>query len=240
MRAADVMTRNVITVTPEANVAEVARLMLEKRISGVQVVENGAPVGIITESDLLRRPETGTEWHAPRWLELFLSRSSLAADYVRTHARTARDVMTKGVVTVSEDTPVSEIAELMEQHRIKRVPVLAQDGRITGIVSRVNLLQGLASAVRQPPAASDDERIRDELLAELGHESWAAIDPDNIIVEDGVVHLWGIVRSPEVRKAMVVAARNIPGVKDVVDFMDRNREDHDILYRPNWPRVAPP
>jgi CBS domain-containing protein len=240
MRAADVMTRNVVTVTPDTDVAEVARLMLEKRISGVPVVENGAPVGIITESDLLRRPETGTEWHAPRWLELFLSRSSVAADYVRTHARTALDVMTKGLVTVSEDTPVSEIAELMEQHRIKRVPVLAQDGRIIGIVSRVNLLQGLASAVHQPLAASDDERIRDELLAELGHESWASIDPDNVIVEDGMVHLWGIVRSPEVRKAMVVAARNIPGVKDVVDFMDRNREDHDNLYWPNWPRVQPP
>ena len=233
------MTRNVITVTPDTDVAEVARLMLEKRISGVPVVENNAPIGIITESDLLRRPETGTEWHAPRWLELFLSRSSLAADYVRTHARTARDVMTKNLVTVSEDTPVSEIAELMEQHRIKRVPVLAQDGRVTGIVSRVNLLHGLASAVRRP-ATTDDERIRDELLAELGHQTWASIDPDNIIVEDGVVHLWGKVRSPEVRQAMVVAARNIPGVRDVVDFMDRNREDHDILFRPNWPRVAPP
>jgi CBS domain-containing protein len=240
MTAGDVMTRTVITVPPDADVAEIARIMLEKRVSGLPVVENGAPIGIISESDLLRRPETGTEWHAPSWLELFLSRSSLAADYVRTHARTARDVMTKELVTASEDTPVSEIAELMETHRIKRVPVLSQDGRIIGIVSRINLLQGLARACPPPAAPTDDERIRDALLAELGHESWAAIDPDNIIVEDGTVHLWGLVRSPEVRRAMVVAARNVPGVKEVVDFMDRNREDHDPLDRPNWPRTAPP
>ena len=239
MTAGDIMTRNVITVSPDTDVAEIARIMLEKRISGLPVVENGTAVGIVSESDLLRRPETGTEWHAPRWLELFLTRSSLAADYVRTHARSARDVMTKELVTASEDTPISEIAELMEQHRIKRLPVLGQDGRVIGIVSRVNLLRGLASAAR-PPAETDDERIRDALLAELGHESWASIDPDNVVVEDGVVHLWGVVRSPEVRRAMVVAARNIPGVKDVVDFMDRNREDHDLLYRPNWPRTAPP
>jgi CBS domain-containing protein len=239
MTAGDIMTRNVITVSPDTNVAEIARIMLEKRISGLPVVENGAAVGIISESDLLRRPETGTEWHAPRWLELFLTRSSLAADYVRTHARTARDVMTKELITVSEDTSVSEIAELMEQHRIKRLPVLGQDGRVIGIVSRINLLHGLASAARTP-AETDDERIRDALLAELGHESWASIDPHNVVVEDGVVHLWGVVRSAEVRRAMVVAARNISGVKDVVDFMDRNREDHDLLYRPNWPRTAPP
>ena len=105
MRAADIMTPNVITVTPDTDVAEIARLMLERRISGVPVVDNGAPVGIISESDLLRRPETGTEWHAPSWLELFLSRSSLAAEYVHTHARTAGDVMTRELVTVSEDTP---------------------------------------------------------------------------------------------------------------------------------------
>jgi CBS domain-containing protein len=240
MTAGDIMTRNVITVPPDADVAEIARIMLDKRVSGLPVVENGAPIGIISESDLLRRPETGTEWHAPSWLELFLSRSSLAADYVRTHARTARDVMTKELITASEDTPVSEIAELMETHRIKRVPVLGQDGRIIGIVSRVNLLQGLAHACRPAPAPTDDERIRDALLAELGHESWAAIDPENIIVEDGVVHLWGVVRSPEVRRAMVIAARNIPGVNEVVDFMDRNREDHDPLDRPNWPGTAPP
>jgi CBS domain-containing protein len=240
MTAGDIMTRNVITVSPETDVAEIARIMLEKRVSGLPVVVNGSPIGIISESDLLRRPETGTEWHAPRWLELFLTRSSLAADYVRTHARTARDVMTKELITVSEDTPISEIAELMEQHRIKRLPVLGQDGRVIGIVSRINLLHGLASASRQMAAPTDDDRIRDALLAELGHESWASIDPDNIIVEGGVVHLWGVVRSPEVRHAMVVAARNVAGVKDVVDFMDRNREDHDLLYRPNWPRTAPP
>lgn len=241
MKAADIMTREVVTVTPDTNVAEIARLMLERGISAVPVVENGAPVGIVSEGDLMRRVETGTEPHLSRWLELFLSRDSVAADYVRTHGRSARDVMTSEVISVGEATTVAEIAELLESRAIKRVPVLAEDGRLVGIVSRANLLQCLASRAAPPSSVTvDDQRIRDALLDELGSQDWAGSpDPGNVIVEDGVVHLWGLVRSPEVRKAMVVAATNVPGVKAVEDHMDRNR-DHDNMTWPNWPRPERP
>jgi len=241
MNAADIMTRDVVTVAPDTNVAEIARLMLERRVSAVPVVENGAPIGIVSEGDLLHRPETGTEPHHSRWLELFLSRDSLAAEYVRTHGRTARDVMTSEVISVGETTSIAEIADLLESRHIKRVPVVADDGRLVGIVSRANLLQGLASRTAGPSAVTvDDQRIRDALLDELASQDWAGSpDPGNVIVEDGVVHLWGLVRSPEVRRAMVVAARNIAGVKAVEDHMDRNR-DHDAMTWPNWPNPARP
>ncbi|MCW3477207.1 CBS domain-containing protein [Limobrevibacterium gyesilva] len=240
MKAADIMTRDVVTVTPDTPVPEIARLMLGKRISAVPVVEGGVPVGIVSEGDLLRRAETGTEPHTPRWLELFLSRDSLAAEYVRTHGRAARDVMSAPVVTVEETAPIAEIAELMDWRRIKRVPVLGQDGRMVGIISRANLLQGLASRAAQPACTADDMRIRDALLAELRSQGWAGVpDEGNVIVEDGVVHLWGIVRQPNVRRAMVVAAQAIPGVKAVEDHLDRRR-DADALTWPNWPQPAPP
>ena len=241
MKAADIMTRDVVTVSPDTSVTDMARLMLERRISAVPVVENGAVVGIVSEGDLMRRPETGTEPHTSLWLELFLSRDSLATDYVRTHGRVAREVMSRNVIGVSETTSVAEIAELMETRHVKRLPVLTEDGRLVGIVSRANLLQCLAS--RTPPPSSvtvDDQRIRDALLKELNAQDWAGSpDPGNVIVEDGVVHLWGLIRSPEVRKAMVVAAQNIPGVKSVEDHMDRNR-DPDAMTWANWPKPARP
>jgi len=241
MNAADIMTREVVTVTPETNVAEIARLMLERRVSAVPVVENGVPIGIVSEGDLLRRPETGGTPHTSRWLELFVSRDDLAAEYVHTHGRTAREVMTGPVISVGEATPTTEIAELLESRHIKRVPVLAADGRLVGIVSRANLLQSLASRVAAPSAVTiDDQRIRAALLDELGSQDWAGSpDPGNVIVEDGVVHLWGRIRSPEVRRAMVVAAENVPGVKSVEDHMDRDR-DHDAMTWPNWPAPARP
>jgi CBS-domain-containing membrane protein len=147
--------------------------------------------------------------------------------------------MTSGVITIGEATPIAEIAELLESRHIKRVPVVAEDGRLVGIVSRANLLQCLASRTAPPSSYTvDDQRIREALLAELSKEDWAGSpDPGNVIVEDGVVHLWGRIRSAEVRKAMVVAAQNIQGVKAVEDHMDRNR-DHDAATWPNWP--SPP
>ena len=235
------MTREVVTVTPDTNVADIARLMLERRISGVPVVDRGVPVGMISESDLLRRPETGTAPQHSPWLELFVSRDSLAHEYTQTHSRCARDVMTPGVISVTEATSVAQIAELLESRHIKRVPVVAVDGRLVGSVSRANLLQSLASRAAPPTAVTvDDQRIRDALLQELSTQDWAGSpDPGNVIVEDGVVHLWGRIRSAEVRKAMVVAAQNVAGVKSVEDHMDRER-DHDNMTWPNWPSPERP
>ena len=137
MNAADIMTEQVITVTPDTPIAEAAWLMLHHRISGLPVRDrDGAVVGIITEGDLLHRTETGTQRHAT-WLE-FLIAGRLAQDYTNANARKVGEVMRTEVVTAAPQDPISDIVRLMERHRIKRVPVV-ENGRLLGIVSRAIL-----------------------------------------------------------------------------------------------------
>jgi CBS-domain-containing membrane protein len=239
MHATDVMTPDVICAAPETPVSEVVRLMLDHRISAMPIVAEGRIVGIVSEGDLLRRAETGTEPRPSRWLEVVTSSSRLAADYTRTHGRKAADVMTRKVVCVADTTPIAEIAQLLEARRIKRVPV-TRDGRLVGIVSRRNLLQALASRLSAPPVAADDRAIRDAFHAELRRQAWADSPGSiNAIVADGVVHLWGIALDEQRRQALVVAAENIPGVRAVKDHMDRPQVI-DPLDRPNWPTPARP
>jgi CBS domain-containing protein len=220
MNASDIMTRGVITVSPDTSVSEVVALLLRHRISAVPVVDHDALVGIVSEGDLLRRTETATETRRSRWLEFAISVPKLAAEYTKTHGRKASDVMTKDVITVGVSEPIAEIASILESRGIKRVPVV-QDGKVVGIVSRANLLQALASKVHDEAVdRTDDRKIRDILFAELGRQKWAPLPSDaNILVENGVVHLWGIIQSEEERKAMIVAAEIVPGVKKVEDHM---------------------
>jgi CBS domain-containing protein len=236
MHAADVMTPDVISATPDTPVAELIRLMLDNRISGLPIVADGRIVGIVSEGDLLRRAETGTERRPSRWLELMTSDSRLAANYTRAHGRKAHEVMTREVVTVAETTPIAEIAQLLEARRIKRVPV-TRDGRLVGIVSRRNLLQALGSRL-SAPVATDDRTIRDAFYAELRRQPWAdGTGSINAVVANGVVHLWGIAPDEQQRQAMVVVAEGIAGVRSVEDHMDRRRVI-DPMDRPNWPSPA--
>lgn len=241
MIAADIMTKPVVTVSPDTPVTEIARLLVEKRISAVPVVEAGRPIGIVSEGDLLRQIEPGAA-RKPSWLELFFSRDTLAAEYIHAHARTARQVMSHGVITVMEDTHVSDIVDILEGKRIKRVPVVDISGHVVGIVSRSNLLQGLISRAKPPAGKGGDEdsRIRNAYLAEIRGQDWADLpDEGNVIVQEGVVHLWGAVRSPEVRKAMTVAALNVPGVKGVEDHMNE-RLVSDAMTWGSWPAPKQP
>jgi CBS domain-containing protein len=218
MLAADVMTVNVVSVDPETPVQEIAKLLSERGISGVPVVEkSGKLVGMISEGDLMRRVETGTQPRRSWWLEMLSTNTELASDYVKTHGRRARHVMTAKVVTVEEATPLVEVAEILERHRIKRVPVVRK-GALVGIVSRSNLVRALASGGQKPSAAAgQDDAIRDQLLAELKRQKWAEASRGNVIVTAGVVHLWGTILSEEERQALRVAAENVPGVRGVED-----------------------
>ncbi len=241
MIAADIMTKPVVTVSPDTLVTEIARLLVEKRISAVPVVEAGRPIGIVSAGDLLRQVEPGAA-RKPSWLELFFSRDTLAAEYIHAHARTARQVMSHQVITVMEDTHVSDIVDILEGKRIKRVPVVDISGHVVGIVSRSNLLQGLISRAKPPVGKSGDEdsRIRNAYLAEIRVQNWADLpDEGNVIVQEGVVHLWGAVRSAEVREAMTVAALNVPGVKGVEDHMNE-RLVSDAMTWSSWPAPKQP
>ena len=228
MRAADIMSAPVVSVGPDTPVKEIAALLFEKRISAVPVLEEGRLIGLVSEGDLLRRKEIGTNRTARAgswWLRMF-NVDPTPAEYVKSHARRAQDVMTRDVVTVAPEAPVAEIATLLESHGIKRVPVL-RDGQLVGIVSRANLVQALAAmpsaALRVTPPA--DEAIRGRLLAELQCQSWWREMASNLIVTDGIVHYFGTIQSEDQRDAARVAAENIPGVRGV--------EDHRVpFYRP--------
>ena len=219
MKAADIMTRAVVVVSPDTAITEIARIMIDSRISAVPVVDAGKLVGIVTENDLLTRVELETERQRPRWLHFLTSDDTLLAEYVKSHGQTASDVMTPDVLTVRPETPIADIADLFESRHIKRVPVLEGD-RIVGIVSRANLLQALATSAPAPQADTNvnDGKIRDALCAELAKLGWGpAPVQNNVTVGDGVVHLWGFVAGKHERKAVLVAARGIPGVRAVMD-----------------------
>ena len=216
MNAAEVMTRSVLTVNREDSLRDAIQLMLQNRISGLPVVdEAGAPVGMLTEGDLLRRAETHTERQRPRWLEFLLGPDKLANEYIHTHSRRVKDVMTPKVIAVAPDAPLEDVVRLMERHHVKRIPVL-DGGRVVGIISRANLLHILSAVAGDiPQSAPSDEEIRTRLWSELGKVAWAPASLINIFVRDGVVHLSGTVSNGRECDALRVAAENIPGVKAV-------------------------
>jgi CBS domain-containing protein len=220
MKASDVMTRNVLSVTPEATVAEAVELMLERGISGLFVVDDaGILVGVVTEGDLLRRDELGTERRKSWWLRLIASPGRQAADFTRTHGRKVADVMTHEVVSVDADDSLESIVALMEGHRIKRVPVLQGD-RVVGVVSRADLLRALSVAARgSADAAPDDRGIRDRILDTLANEPWAPRTTLNVTVLNGVVDLWGTIGNDQERRAICVIAENTPGASKVIDHL---------------------
>jgi CBS-domain-containing membrane protein len=220
MKAAHIMTHNVVSVQPETTILQAAQLMLHHGISGLPVVDSdGHIVGIVTEGDFLRRAELGTRHQRPRWLQFLIGPGRLADEYVRSSSRKVEDVMTQPVRTIDDDTSLSDAVELMERHRIKRLPVV-RDGRLVGIVSRANLLHALASLGREVKSTSaDDEAIRECLLKQLNQESWAPVGLVDVIVRNGTVELWGTVLDERKRRALVVAAENVRGVKTVRDHL---------------------
>ena len=220
MNASDVMTRDIVSIRPEATILEAARLMLQNRISGLPVINAyGELVGMLTEGDFLRRRETGTQRKRPRWLEFLIGPGRLADEYVHATARKVEEVMTERVYTVEESAPLEKIVHSMERHRVKRLPVV-RNGNVVGIVTRANLVHALATlALEARPASASDTAIRERLRADLEKESWAPLATIDVAVTDGVVKLTGALTDERERQALRVAAENIPGVKKVEDHL---------------------
>ncbi len=234
MQAKDVMTSPVVSIRPDAAVLEAVRMMLQRHISGLPVIDkDGRLVGMVTEGDLLRRVETGTQQRRPRWLEFLLGPGWLADEYTRTHGRKVMDVMTGEPLTVTEDAALEEIVKLMEKRQIKRVPVL-RGKQVIGIVTRANLLHALAGVSRAAPLniESSDAAIRAAFVAELAKEKWAPITLINPIVRNGVVELWGTIMDERERQALIVAAENVPGVKSVRDHLAWVEPASGMVYQP--------
>lgn len=220
MKAKDIMTERVISICPDATIFEAIRLMLQNRISGLPVVDPaGVLVGMVTEGDFLRRTETGTERHRPRWFEFLLGPGHAAADFTHSHGRKINEVMSDNPKSVSEDASLDEIVNLMERHRIKRVPV-TRNGRLVGIVSRANLMRAMISAGGLvQTAAQGDLDIRKSIMAELRSQKWAPLAIVDVTVNKGVVDLWGTIFDERDRTALKVLSENVPGVKAVHDHL---------------------
>ena len=219
MKAADVMVTNVISVTPDVLVQDVAYILLSNRISAVPVVDDsGQLLGIVSEADLMRRAEAGTGRHRPWWLDILIARDTGAIDFVKEHSRKITDVMTHKVVTATPDTSLQDIATLLEKNGIKRVPIV-RGGKVVGIVSRANLLQALATTRQLKDSDASDSAIREGLMARLRAASWTNPALINVILQDGTAELWGIVDSHAEKKAVCVAAEITPGVRGINDHL---------------------
>jgi CBS domain-containing protein len=219
MRAHQIMTRSVISVTPDATILEAANIMLQRHVSGLPVVDAaGKLVGIVSEGDFLRRSEIGTQKKRGRWLKFLLGAGSSAGNFVHENGRKISEVMTRDAFTIDEETPLEEIVATMERHRVKRLPVMRGE-KLVGIVSRANLLQAVASLGREiPDPTADDDHIRTRVINALEKYDWCPFGL-SVVVRDGIVHLSGIITEEQSRQAAIVGAENIAGVKKVHDHL---------------------
>jgi len=219
MRAHQIMTRPFITITPDATILEAANTMLRGHISGLPVVDAaGKLVGIVSESDFIRRSEIGTQRRRSRWLRFLLGAGAEATSYVQEHGRKVSDVMTSEPLTIAEGATLEEIVTSMETNDIKRLPVM-RGGKLVGIVSRANLLQAVASLAREiPDPTADDDHIRNRIIQALEKHDWSPFGL-NVIVRDGIVHLSGVITDEDSRQAAMVAAENVSGVRKVHDHL---------------------
>ena len=219
MRAHQIMTRSVITITPEATILEAAKTMLRHHVSGLPVVDAaGKLVGIVSEGDFVRRSEIGTQRKRGRWLKFILGPGQAATDFVHEHGRKVSEVMTPNPFTVTEDATLEEIVESMETNGVKRLPVM-RGNQLVGIVSRANLLQAVASLAREiPDPTADDDHIRRRVIDVLEKNDWCPMGL-GVVVRDGIVHLSGVITEERSRQAAMVAAQNVAGVQKVHDHL---------------------
>ncbi len=216
MQARDVMSPKVVCIEVTQSVFDAAETMLSARVNAIPVVDDkGAVVGIVSEADLLRRAELDTDTKKGWLARLLDSETSAAHDFVAANTRRVADVMTRDVVTAGLDTPLRDLVDTMERRGIKRIPIV-NDGILVGMVSRADLMRALLSREPDNPVLQPTDRaLREAVTAAIDRHPWSSRWPINVFANDGVVHLWGFVENEDVRKALRVAAENVPGVRKV-------------------------
>lgn len=219
MEVSQLMTRKIVSVAPETAVADIATLLVERRLSAVPVIDPaGHVIGIVSEGDLMRRPEIGTERRRSWWLHAFTAPDTLAAHYIKSHGLRAKDVMTHPVITIGPEASLGEAADLMERRRVKRLPVTRGD-RLEGVIARSDLIRALAAAQPTIAFGEDDAVIRKRLEDALEQESWVPWEDIYVTVLGRTAHLWGTVRSETQLEAVELLARGIAGIERVVNHL---------------------
>jgi CBS domain-containing protein len=229
MKASDIMTRDVVTVKPETSVREIAELMTQHRISGLPVVNaGGRVVGILSESDLLHRAETGTEKRRKWWMRAFIDTDQLAREYAASHARNAGDIMSKDVVSVDADMELGDVAELLDRKKLKRLPV-TQNGQLAGMITRGDLVRALTVRLREAAASPGvSEDLARSIRSRMQRETWLDTALVSVSVDGGEVELAGLVASHDQRRALRLLVEDTPGVK---------RVDDKLSIKPSAPMV---
>jgi CBS domain-containing protein len=220
VKVSEVMTHDVISISPEANIRDALTLMLKNHISGLPVIDDKTRlVGMISEGDFLHRSEIGTERKKSPWYDAFFGSAQAASTYVQSHGLKVRNVMTEKVITITANARLDKAVDLMERNRIKRLPVI--NGRkVIGIVSRANLVRALAVIQQKGfKTSKSDGAIRKQIRSELNKHTWSAGLRVDIIVHNGIVDLWGAAGRLERRDALQVLAKSVPGVKSVRDHI---------------------
>lgn len=221
MLAHQIMSTEVITLSPETSVADAINVMLAHHVSGLPVVDSdGRLVGILSEGDFIRRAKTGTQRKRGRWLALLAGADRVALDFTREHGRNVGDIMTQNPVAIAEDTPLEQIVAIMQRRSVKRLPVL-REGKVVGMVTRADFLPAIANLAREVPQSSkDDDEIRKSVLAAMAHARWRPCAL-NVAVQDGIVSLRGVVKTDHIHRAAIVAAETAPGVRKVEDHLSK-------------------
>ncbi len=229
MHAKDIMTTQVLTVSPETTVREIALLMADKGISAVPVVNGGEVVGIVSEGDLIHRQELGTDEFRKRasWYNIVDDKEAAAAFVAKAHGMVARDVMTRDVISISGRISLVEVADIMESNNVKQLLVM-QDSRLIGIVTRADIVRALAARPEgaNAPVSSDDDEIRIKVIEKL--ESIPGTSPwlTTVIVAKGIVNLYGTVEDETARDPSRMAVEKIPHVVEV--------KDHRAVLQAYW------
>lgn len=221
MRAHEIMSRHVITISADALVIDAIKAMLSHHVSGLPVVDaDGKLIGILSEGDFIRRAEIGTEKRRGRWLTLLAGVNQVALDFARQHGRKVGQIMTPDPITIGEDTTLEQIVRLMESRNVSRFPVMRGDD-IVGMVTRTDFMTAVGNSSLDVQGASDaDEAIRNSVTATLSQASWRPCAL-NVSVHHGVVTLRGAVRGDNARKAAIIAAENVRGAKRIDDQLTK-------------------
>lgn len=216
MEAKDVMTTDVVSVHAMDSVFDAAELMLGASVSALVVVnDRREPIGVLSEADLIRRAEIDTT-SKKSWLARIVESDAKAAhEFVSTHTRRVSDIMTREVVTAEEETSLGDLVTRMQRHHVKRIPIV-RNGILVGVVSRADLVRAVLSREQRcPEPPPNDQALRQAVVNALNTHAWTLKAPLNVVVDEGVAHLWGFVESPDVRNACRVAAEGVPGVRGV-------------------------